>query len=593
MKTIRKTKIVCTLGPATEDIKIIENLLREGMNIARFNFSHGSHEYHKAMIARLREANANTGIPAALMLDTKGPEIRTGTLAEGITQIVLTRGREITITTSDRLCDNDVISISYRKLHEEITPGNHIFIADGLIDLRVEEVSDRDIKCRVISGGRIGSRKNVNIPGVKVSLPSITEKDTHDILFGIEQDMDFISASFIRRADHITDIQDLLSTHSSHIKVIAKIEDQEGLENIDDIIRVSAGVMVARGDLGVQLKIEDIPLVQKRIIEKCNRQNKAVITATQMLDSMIHNPKPTRAEMTDVANAIFDGTDAVMLSGETASGKYPVESVQTMHRIAAAVETSEEYHKEAERHFSLHAAADDIGQAVAKSAYLLARDVDARAIISPSLRGNSPRLISKFRPSQTIIAATTSEATIRQLLLYWGIYPVMVDYAPDSDTMIQNALKAALRHGLIKKLDKVVTAAGIPLKSPIPMNVIKVHFLGNILGRGHGGFGGSCAGRILKVRDDEEIPSKLQAEGEDNPILLCRTLKKDEASAVKTIAGLILEEESEVPIEELRSLNAGLVYISQVPNALENLEDNIYVSLNGEEKIIYEGVVEI
>ncbi len=593
MKTIRKTKIVCTLGPATEDVKIIESLLREGMNIARFNFSHGSHEYHKAMIARLREACGNTGIPAALMLDTKGPEIRTGNLQEGIQQIVLNRGKSVTVTTRELLCDERIISISYKKLHEEIAAGNHIFIADGLIDLAVEEVSGRDIKCRILSGGRIGSRKNVNIPGVKVSLPSITEKDKQDILFSIEQDMDFISASFIRRADHITDIQDLLSKHASNIKVIAKIEDQEGLENIDDIIRVSAGVMVARGDLGVQLNIEDIPLVQKRIIEKCNRQNKAVITATQMLDSMIHNPKPTRAEMTDVANAIFDGTDAVMLSGETASGRYPVESVQTMHRIAAAVEASEEYHKEAERYFSLHAAADDIGRAVAKSAYLLARDVDARAIICPSLRGNSPRLISKFRPSRTIIAATTSDSTIRQLLLYWGIYPVMVDYAPDSDTMIQNALRAALKHGLIQKLDKVVTAAGIPLKSPIPMNVIKVHFLGNILGRGHGGFGGSCAGRILKVREDEEISAKLKSEGDESPILLCRTLKHDDAPMVKELNGLILEEESEVPIDELRSLNSGLVYISQVPNALENLEDNIYVSLNGEEKIIYEGVVEI
>ena len=325
---LRKTKIVCTIGPAVRDQVHIQQLLLNGMNIARFNFSHGDHAYHLESMKIVREASHQTGIPVALMLDTKGPEIRTGQMKDDRTVQLMT-GKHLIVTTDEVEGTEECVSISYKNLPHEITPGKHIYIADGVIDLEVETVQGNAIHCLIRQGGTIGSRKNVNVIGVRTALPAITEKDEQDILFGIEQQVDFIAASFIRKSSDVLDIREILDKHQSNIHVIAKIEDEEGVENIDDIINVSNGIMVARGDLGVQLKTEDIPLVQKRIIQKCNTANKPVITATQMLDSMIHNPRPTRAEASDVANAIFDGTDAVMLSGETASGSYPVQAVHT------------------------------------------------------------------------------------------------------------------------------------------------------------------------------------------------------------------------------------------------------------------------
>ena len=380
---MRKTKIICTMGPAVRNLETMKQLLYNGMNIARFNFSHGDHEYHKESMDMLREAGRQTSIPVALLLDTKGPEIRTGRIKDDKT-ILLKRDNRIILTTDKVEGTEDLLSISYSKLPSEISPGKHIFIADGLVDLEVDKVSGQEIHCIIRSGAEIGSRKNVNVVGVRTSLPAITEKDVQDIMFGIENHVDFIAASFIRKPADIKEIRGIIDICDVNIDIIAKIEDQEGLDNIDEIIRVSNGVMVARGDLGVQLRPEEIPLVQKRIILKCNEQNKPVIVATQMLDSMIDNPTPTRAEVTDVANAIMDGTDAIMLSGETASGKYPVKTVAMMHKIALQIERSTEYKTRQKAYIDLpteHNMADTI----ARSAYYTARDIDADAILTPSL----------------------------------------------------------------------------------------------------------------------------------------------------------------------------------------------------------------
>jgi pyruvate kinase len=401
--------------------------------------------------------------------------------------------------------------------------------------------------------------------------------------------MDFIAASFVRKPSDVTEIQRILQEQSCDIHVIAKIEDHEGLENIEEIIRVSQGIMVARGDLGVQLSTEQIPLAQKRIIDACNRHNKPVITATQMLDSMIHNPYPTRAELTDVANAIFDGTDAVMLSGETAGGAHPTRATETLHRIAMAVEESPEYVARCEKYFQFHRTSSDIGHAIAKAAYLVARDIEATAIVAPTIRGNTPRLLSKFRPKANIIAVTTSETAFRQLLLPWGIFPILSEHVVDSELMIQKALQRSLHRGYVERLDKVVTAAGIPVNSPFPMNTIKVHFLGNILNRGHRAAGGTCSGRIVKANTVEE--AKLAVKGAGDEILLTPTLEPEHRPLLASLVGVIVEEETYLAPEEALRENPQLVLISEVPEAISQFEDNQIVSLDAGEKIVYEGLL--
>lgn len=588
-RSLRKTKIVCTLGPAVDNDESVESLLKAGMNVARFNFSHGTHDEHLERIRRLREASDRTGIPCATLLDTKGPEIRTGVIA-GDQKINLIPGHRITLSSEQFEGNQERISVSYTRLPQEVRPGGHIYIADGLIDLEIEAIEDTEIRCVVRSGGTIGSRKNVNVPGVRTSLPAVTEKDEADIAFGISVGMDYIAASFIRKPGDVRMIREIIESHGASIPIIAKIEDEEGLDNIDEIVRVAGGVMVARGDLGVQLSIEEIPLAQKRIIEKCNRENKPVITATQMLDSMIHNPSPTRAELTDVANAIFDGTDAVMLSGETASGKYPIKSVETMDRIALTVESSPEYVERNRSYFSFHAASGDIGHAVAKAAYVVAEEIEAKAIVAPTLRGNTPRIISKFRPEQAIIAVTASEQAARELLLNWGIFPVTTDLVKDSEQMIQNALRLAMKYGYADKFDKVVSTAGIPIHSPIPVNTIKVHFLGNILGRSRQGIGASVSGRVVRGNTLEEALAR--SKGDNSEILVIREFDTSFLELARSLAGIISEEPTEVDPDEIARANPDIVVLADLAGATDIFEDNQFVTLSGQEKLVYEGLIE-
>lgn len=474
MSNPRRTRIVCTLGPAVDNEEALKELLHAGMNIARLNFSHGNHQEHHRRIARLRKVAAIEGIAVAIMLDTRGPEIRTGEI-EGDAEYELITGDQITVTTEEIAGTRERIGISYKQLPKEAVPGLHLYIADGLIDLEVLSIAKGELRCVVRSGGTLGSRKNVNIPGIRLELPAMTEKDREDIIFGIDETVDFVAASFIRTPEDVEMIQALLRDYGSPIRVIAKIEDQEGLSNIDEITRLCDGVMVARGDLGVQLPIEEIPLAQKRIIALCNERNKPVITATQLLDSMIRNARPTRAELTDVANAIFDGTDALMLSGETAIGKYPARSCATLDRIARSVERSPEYRKSVLKRPEIEDYTNVVAGAVAKAAFQLAEAIGAAAIIAPTLQGNTARLLSKYRPSQPVVAATTSELVQRQLLLCWGVIPLLVGEVEDSGKMVQNALEIAMEKGLIGPKDRVVTTAGIPLDSTLPLNTITVH----------------------------------------------------------------------------------------------------------------------
>ncbi len=585
---MRKTRIVCTLGPSTEDVGVLSRLLEAGMNVARFNMAHGDHEYHAAMIAGVREASSATGAPVALLIDIKGPEIRTGVVA-GNGTLELTPGAEVLVAADDSPSTNGRISVTYTDLPDQAAPGKHILIADGLIDLEITGVEGRLTRCVVRSGGQLGSRKNVNIIGIRSRLPAVTEKDRENIHFAVRQNMDFVAASFVRKAEDILEIRRVLLAEASHLQIIAKIEDQEGLDNVDEILRVADGLMIARGDLGVQLPTEEIPLVQKRLILKCHEQNKTVITATQMLDSMIYNPRPTRAEATDVANAIFDGSDAVMLSGETASGKYPVQAVQVMDSIARTAESSPEYESRVRRFFRLDDAGEDIAQSVARSAFLVARETRASAILAPTLHGNTPRLISKYRPPQDIIAVTPSEIIQRRLLLYWGIVPLLAPLGEDSDAMLNKALAAAMDKGLVKTFDRVVILAGIPMHSPIMLNTVRVHFVGNVLAKGQRGFGGYRSGRIVRVEDSLDAELRLKHDGSE--VLLARFLTPDFLPLLTGLSGIVLEESSYLSEEQIRAKAPEAAVISSVPEATAKLENGLTVTLHGEEKIVYEGMM--
>ncbi|MGN7358149.1 pyruvate kinase [Paenibacillus sp. SAF-054] len=473
---MRKTKIVCTIGPSSESLENTKKLILAGMNVARLNFSHGDFEEHGNRIKNIRQAAKELNKTVAILLDTKGPEIRTGKLS--VEPIELVQDEYITLTTEEILGDKDRISITYQDLPSDVEVGSTILIDDGLIGLTVVGVEGTEIKCRIVNGGTIKSKKGVNVPGVAISLPGITEKDANDIVFGIEQDIDFIAASFVRKASDVQEIRELLEKHNAgHIQIISKIENQQGVDNLDEILEASDGLMVARGDLGVEIPAEEVPLVQKRMIEKCNVAGKPVITATQMLDSMQRNPRPTRAEASDVANAIFDGTDAIMLSGETAAGKYPVESVLTMSRIAEKAESALNY-----REIFLKqriAQETTVTEAISQSVAISALDLNAKAIISSTESGHTARMVSKYRPQAPIIAVTTQERTLRRLALTWGVTPVQGKTASSTDEMFENSLKGGLESGLVKQGDLVVITAGVPLGQSGSTNLVKVSQIPN------------------------------------------------------------------------------------------------------------------
>ncbi len=456
---MKKTKIVCTMGPNTNDKNIMMELAKNRMDVARFNFSHGDYVEHQSRLEILKEVRKELDRPVAALLDTKGPEIRTGVLKDG-KKVSLKEGQTFTLTTREIVGDETITHINYSGLNEDVAAGNKILIDDGLIELQVEKVDGTEIVCTVINGGELGEKKGVNVPNVKIKLPALTEKDKEDIRFGIKQGFDFIAASFVRTADCIREIKEMLDAEGSAIKVIAKIENAEGIENLDEIIAVADGIMVARGDMGVEIPAQEVPHIQKEIIRKCNEACKTVITATQMLDSMIRNPRPTRAEVTDVANAVYDGTDAVMLSGETAMGKYPVEALKMMVSIVEETEAYLDYSAYRVRKVT-EENMKNISNAVCSASVSTAHDIGADYIIAPSITGFTSMMLSKWRPAARIIGMSPSTTTVRQMMLQWGVTPVWSRRAESTDELIENSLGELKSSEILKTGDLVVITAGI------------------------------------------------------------------------------------------------------------------------------------
>ncbi len=469
---LKKTKIICTLGPSTTSEETIKELMLSGMDIARLNFSHESHKGHGEMIAKVKRVREELGLPVAILLDTKGPEIRTGLAKDGV-EYTLVRGQEITVTTQDVPCDSTVISVSYQKLPEDVIVGGSILIADGLVELKVtKKVDDQNVICEVVNGGELGSRKGVNLPNVRLQLPAITDQDRSDIIFGINEGVDFIAASFIRNAEAIREIRKIIHDCNSDISIIAKIENMEGIENLDEIIEEADGIMVARGDLGVEVDAATLPYIQKTMIQKCNDAKKPVITATQMLDSMIRNPRPTRAEVTDVANAIYDGTDAIMLSGETAAGKYPVEAVRLMAKIALETEGHYDFFDHNMK-FDKGKSIESVSCAISYSAVATSVRLDAKLIIASSFSGYTARLVSKFKPQAMIVGLSPLDRTLRRMQIYRGVYPIKTQEVNSTDHLLEEAVKTVKESGLVDTGDVVILTAGVPAGKSSVTNMIK------------------------------------------------------------------------------------------------------------------------
>ena len=474
MATLRKTKIICTLGPAVDSEEMIRTLIRAGMDAARFNFSHGSHEEHLQRLTLLKSVRDTMGRPVATILDTKGPEIRIRSFAEK--SICLEAGDSFTLTTRDEVGDRAHVSVTYEKLHEELQPGQEILIDDGLVALKVDAIQGRDIRCTVENGGSLSANKSINIPGVHIHLPALTERDISDIQFGVANDFDFIAASFVRRAADVQAVRQVLhDCGGDGIRIIAKIENQEGVDNIDEILTVSDGIMVARGDLGVEIPAARVPILQKQIIRKGLQAGKPVITATQMLDSMIRNPRPTRAEVSDVANAVFDGTSCVMLSGETAGGKYPVEALSAMASIVTEAEQSIDYWRQFRKQRIVPAG--NINDAITHTCCLTAMDLDAKAILAATYSGRTARMICRFRPACPVAALTMHEKVRRQLAISWGVIPFLTGEVNSTDRIFSLSAEVALKEGLVHNGDTVVITAGVPLGKSGSTNLIKAQII--------------------------------------------------------------------------------------------------------------------
>lgn len=579
---MRKTKIVCTIGPSSESLENTKKLIQAGMNVARLNFSHGDFEEHGNRIKNIRLANAELGTSVAVLLDTKGPEIRLGKLKEE--PIELVQGEAVTLTTEEILGDRTRIPVTYGNLPNDLSAGSTVLIDDGLIGLQVERIEGTEVHCRIINSGSIKSKKGVNVPGVKISLPGITEKDAGDIVFGIQSGIDFIAASFVRKASDVLEIRELLEKHhASHVGIISKIENQEGVDNLDEILEVSDGLMVARGDLGVEIPAEEVPLVQKMMIKKCNLAGKPVITATQMLDSMQRNPRPTRAEASDVANAIFDGTDAIMLSGETAAGRYPVESVQTMSRIAERAEDALEYREIFVKQANAQqtTVTEAISQAVANSAL----DLNAKAIVTSTQSGFTARMISKYRPKAPIIAVTTDEAVMRRLALGWGVIPVKGEEAATTDEMFEIAIKGAMQTGMLSLGDSVVITAGVPVGRAGTTNLIKIHHIGEVLAQGQGIGSQTATGKLVIAKNAQEAIDKT----EQGDILVTISTDKDYMPAFQKAGAVITEQGGITSHAAVCGLNLSIPVILGIAGATDMLKDGMEVTIYGETGFIYSG----
>ncbi|MBP2655514.1 MAG: pyruvate kinase [Firmicutes bacterium] len=580
---MKKTKIVCTAGPSTDKPGVFEKMLAAGMNVVRFNFSHGSHEEQAGRIDMARKAAAQSGKNIGLLLDTKGPEMRLGRFAAG--KVTLTAGATFILTGKEVNGDENMASVSYSELPKEVAPGNFILLSDGLISLKVEKVEGDKIVTTVQNSGQISDLKRVAVPGVGIKLPFLSERDEADILFGVEKDMDFIAASFVQRAEDILAIRKVLESAGAAMDIIAKIENAEGVKNIDEILKVADGVMVARGDLGVEIPAEEVPLIQKQLIEKCNKAGKPVITATQMLESMTANPRPTRAEASDIANAILDGTDAIMLSGETASGKYPVEAVETMARIAI--------HTEDALNYGCILQSKGIGghstttNAISHATVQVSHELGAAAIITATQSGYTARMVSKYRPNAAIVAVTPLEKTLRRLTLLWGVHPLLGGDSADSDKMVTEAVAAALTTQYVKEGDLVVITAGLPARMSGTTNMIRVHTVGNILVRGVGIGQNAKTGKVCLAVNGRDLAQRFQS----GDILVVSGIDDETAGYAAKAAAIVAEEGGLTSHAAIIGISYGLPVIVGADGATNLLTDGMVVTVDAARGLVYQGEI--
>lgn len=580
----KKTKIVCTIGPASESEDILTTLAEQGMNVCRLNFSHGTYEEHQVRIDAIKKVREKLGKPIAILLDTKGPEIRTGKFVEP--EVVLSEGETFVITMDEVDGTSQRCSVSYKGLVNDVVPGNKILIDDGLVSLKVEKIEGNDIICTVENPGIIKNNKGVNVPNVKINLPAITEKDRRDIEFGIKNEIDFIAASFVRKAADVLSIREILEEQDVNtIQIISKIENQEGVDNIDEILEVSDGLMIARGDLGVEIPTEDIPIVQKNLIRKCNFLAKPVITATQMLDSMIRNPRPTRAEVTDVANAIFDGTDAIMLSGETAAGKYPVEALKTMSSIAVRTEGILDYEEILKSKVKIRQI--NITNAISHATCTTAVDLKAKAIITATASGHTARMVSGYRPRAPIIASTYSENVARKMSLIWGVYPVLTKEGNSTDEQFESSIESALEKEYIQSGDLVVITAGVPVGKSGTTNLIKAHIVTDIAVKGVGVGTTNVCGKARLVR------SMGSAEFEEGDILVTMSTDKDLMDLILKAAAIITEEGGLTSHAAVVGVSLGKPVIVSAKGALDEIKEGELITVDAQMGIVYKGKVDM
>ena len=580
---MKKTKIVCTIGPASESVDMLVNLINAGMNVCRLNFSHGDYEEHGARIKNIREAVKITGKRVAILLDTKGPEIRTNDMENGA--ITMKIGDSVRISMTEVLGTNEKFSITYPELINDVNVGSHILLDDGLIDLEVTDI-DRDaneIVTVVKNEGVLKNKKGVNVPGVSVNLPGITEKDANDIRFGIGQGIDFIAASFVRRASDVLEITKILEEeNATHIQIIPKIENQEGIDNIDEILKVSDGLMVARGDMGVEIPTEDVPVVQKALIKKCNALGKPVITATQMLDSMQRNPRPTRAEANDVANAIYDGTDAVMLSGETAAGDYPLEAVQTMAHIA--VRTEETLVNQDSFALKLYSKTD-MTEAIGQSVGHTARNLGIQTIVAATESGHTARMISKYRPKAHIVAITFSEQKARSLSLSWGVYATVADKPSSTDEMFNLASKVSQEEGYASEGDLIIITAGVPVGEKGTTNLMKIQMIGSKLVQGQGVGEEAIIAKAVVAGTAEEAVAKAT----EGAILVTKTTDKEYMPAIEKASALVVEEGGLTSHAAVVAIAQNIPVIVGAADATSLINNDEVITVDPRRGIVYRG----
>ncbi len=582
----KNTKIVCTIGPASESVDTLVQLIEAGMNVARLNFSHGDHDEHLARINNIREASEKTGRRVALLLDTKGPEIRTNNMKDH-KPVTLVKGSEVRVSMTEVEGDEKKFSITYTELINDVEKGSHILIDDGLVDLLVTDIdtANNEIVTEAQNTGIIKDKKGVNVPGVSVQLPGITEKDANDIRFGLENDIDYIAASFVRKPSDVLEIREILEeTGNESVQIIPKIENQEGVDNLDDILSVSDGLMVARGDLGVEIPAEQVPVVQKDMIRKCNLDGKPVITATQMLDSMQSNPRPTRAEASDVANAIFDGTDAIMLSGETAAGDYPVEAVQTMNRIALVSEGR----KEAKTDIgSLKPSTEgDMAEAISQSVAYTARSLSVSTIVAATESGHTAKMISKYRPSAKIIALTFSESQARKLVLAWGVAPFVVEKPASTDEMMSLAGTVAKESGYAQDGDTIIISAGVPVGEKGTTNLMKIQVIGEKLASGSGIGEKSVVGHAVVVDNAADAVANVKA----NSVLVVKSTDNDYNEAIKKAAAVVVEKGGLTSHAAVLGVENGIPVVVGAENATSSIENGQLVTVDARRGIVYNGV---